>query len=82
LIRNYLFISLVLILKYKRVLITMTERGKDARQTEAIIKAWPYKKEDIEEYCKHLGKNLNELNYSEAELMIYDLKLMEYVPKR
>ncbi|HEY3360685.1 MAG TPA: hypothetical protein VGK06_02360 [Methanosarcina sp.] len=59
----------------------MTERGKDARQTEAIVKAWPYKKEEVEEYCKNLGKNLNELTYSEAESMISDLKLRKYVPK-
>ena len=60
----------------------IAERGKDARQTEAIIKAWHYKKEDIEEYCKRLGKNLDELSYSEAESMISDLKLRKYIPKR
>ena len=60
----------------------MTNECKhDARQTEIIIKAWPYKKEDIEEYCNHLGKNLNELSYSEAESMISDLKLRKYLPK-
>jgi hypothetical protein len=59
----------------------ITESGKDARQTEAIVKAWPYKKEEIEEYCKRLGKNLNELTCSEAESMISDLKLRKYVPK-
>ncbi|MDD2614095.1 MAG: hypothetical protein PHH67_01895 [Methanosarcina sp.] len=54
----------------------MTSECKhDARQTEIIIKAWPYKKEEIEEYCDHLGKNLNELSYSEAETMISNLKL-------
>jgi hypothetical protein len=57
------------------------ERKHDARQTEIIIKAWPYKKEDIEEYCNHLGKNLNELSYNEAESMILDLELRKYLPK-
>jgi hypothetical protein len=65
-----------------RVLMVMTERGKDARQTEIIIKAWSFEGENIEEYCKHLGKNFAELSYSEAELMISDLKLRKYLPKR
>jgi len=60
----------------------MTERGKDANQTEAILKAWPYKHEGIEKYCKHVGKSLSELSYNEAELMINDLNLKKYVPKR
>jgi len=60
----------------------MVEHRKDVLQTEAIIKAWPYKKEDIEEYCNRLGKNLDELSNSEAELMINDLNLRRYIPKR
>lgn len=60
----------------------MIERGKDSNQTEAIIKAWPYKHEEIEDYCKHLGKSLSDLSYSEAELMINDLNLKKHVPKR
>jgi hypothetical protein len=57
------------------------ERKYDARQTEIIIKAWPYKREDIEEYCNYFGKKLNELSYSEAESMILDLELRKYLPK-
>ena len=59
----------------------MTELGKNTHQAIIIIKAWPYKEKDIEEYCKRLGKNLNELTYFDAELMISELNLGIYAPK-
>lgn len=58
----------------------MSEISRTVQQTEIIINAWHYKKEDIQNYCKSLGKKLIDLNCNEAELMISDLCLRK-LPK-
>lgn len=57
------------------------ERKSDGYQQKVIIKSWPFKKEEIEKYCKYLGKDQSELSYNETELMISELKLRRYLPK-
>ena len=60
----------------------ITVHRRNARQAEIIIKSWPYKHEDINNYCKSLGKPLIDLNYDETELMISELNLWECLSRQ